>query len=108
MLKNNFIIISIKKLILPLTFCSFTLALIIFSKDNLVAAKSGISLWANSVLPALLPFFIATELLSHTSIIPYLGKTLNKFMRPIFNVPGIGSFAPITVWQQVVHVPTFI
>ena len=93
--KNNFIILSVKKLILPLILCCFTLALVIFSKDNLAAAKSGISLWASSVLPALLPFFIATELLNHTSIIPFLGKSLNKFMRPIFNVPGVGSFAII-------------
>lgn len=50
-------------------------------------------LFANSVLPSLLPFFIATELLSYSGIIPYLGKALNKFMRPIFNVPGEGAFA---------------
>lgn len=55
--------------------------------------KHGLALWADSVLPALLPFFIATELLSHTSVIPFLGRVLNKFMRPIFNVPGEGAFA---------------
>jgi len=49
--------------------------------------KLGLALWADSVLPALLPFFIATELLCYTNIIPFLGKVLNKFMRPIFNVP---------------------
>lgn len=43
-------------------------------------------------MPALLPFFIACELLSHTDIIDYLGKKLNKIMRPIFNVPGEGAF----------------
>lgn len=50
-------------------------------------------MFANSVLPSLLPFFIATELLSYTNIVSILGKALNKFMRPVFNVPGIGSFA---------------
>ena len=55
--------------------------------------KHGLALWADSVLPALLPFFIATELLSYTSVIPFLGRVLNKFMRPIFNVPGEGAFA---------------
>jgi len=93
MLRNNFIVLSVKRFFLPFIFCCFTLALIIFSKDNLDAAKSGLALWANSVLPALLPFFIATELLSHTGIIPFLGRALNGFMRPIFNVPGVGSFA---------------
>ena len=49
-------------------------------------------MWANSVVPSLLPFFIATELLGYTNIIPMFGKLLNKFMRPLFNVPGEGAF----------------
>jgi len=93
-MKNfKFIVIKIKSLFLPCTICIFILFLLIFSKSNLNAAKSGLLLWANSVIPSLLPFFIATELLSHTGIIPILGKLLNKFMRPIFNVPGEGAFA---------------
>lgn len=52
--------------------------LILFSRDNLVASKEGLSLWASSVVPALLPFFIACELLSCTNIIDYLGSKLRK------------------------------
>ncbi len=74
-------------------FTLFTISLLIFSNSNLQAAKSGIELWANSVLPSLFPFFIATELLSHTNIIPILGNILGKFMRPLFRVPGEGAFA---------------
>lgn len=54
--------------------------------------KNGLNLWITSVVPALLPFFIACELLTHTDIINLLGKKLNKIMRPIFNVPGEGAF----------------
>lgn len=86
-------IIKIKSLILPTLICVFILCLLLFSKSNLAAAKSGLSLWANSVLPSLLPFFIATELLGYTNIVTVLGKALNKLMRPIFNVPGAGAFA---------------
>lgn len=86
-------IIKIKSLILPTLICVFILCLLLFSKSNLAAAKSGLSLWANSVLPSLLPFFIATELLGYTNIVNVLGKALNKLMRPIFNVPGAGAFA---------------
>ena len=53
----------------------------------------GLLLWANSVLPSLLPFFIATELLSYTNIIPLCGRLLSPIMKPIFNVPGEGAFA---------------
>lgn len=87
------IIIKIKSLILPFFICLFILFLLLFSKDNLIAAKSGLLLWANSVLPSLLPFFIATELLNYTGIIQIFGKALNKIMKPIFNVPGEGAFA---------------
>ena len=39
------------------------------------------------------PFFVATELLMHTNVTLFLGKLLNKFMKPLFNVNGKGSFA---------------
>ena len=59
------------------------------------AAKSGLKLWANSVVPSLLPFFIATEVLSKTNIPRYFGKIFNKITRPLFNISGEGSFALI-------------
>lgn len=89
----KFIIIRIKSLILPAIICTFIMLLVLFSKSNLAAAKSGLALWANSVLPSLLPFFIATELLGYTNVVHILGKFLNRLMRPIFNVPGEGAFA---------------
>lgn len=90
--KIKILFLSIKKAFIPACFCIFTLFLITFSNDNLLAAKQGLYLWANSVVPSLLPFFIATELLSHTNIIYYLGNVLNIIMRPLFNVPGEGAF----------------
>lgn len=92
-MKFRFITFSIKKHILSIIFILFTICLVVFSKDNLSATKNGLLLWANSVVPALLPFFIATELLSHTTIVASVGKLLNKYMRPLFNVPGIGAYA---------------
>ena len=65
--KDNFI---------SVLFVLFTVFLVIFSNSNLQAAKSGLELWAKSVVPALLPFFIATELLGHTNVISFLGKFL--------------------------------
>ena len=84
-----------KKHILPIIFLSFTICLVIFSSYNIVAAKSGLILWATSVVPSLFPFFIATELLSKTSIAHTFGRFLNIFMKPLFNVRGEGSFALI-------------
>jgi len=90
--KTNFIFISLKDNLLTIIFVLFAIGLIVFSKQNLEASKEGLSLWMTSVVPALFPFFIACELLSHTTIIDTLGLKLNKFMRPLFNVPGEGAF----------------
>ena len=91
--KTRFIFLSIKRNVIPAVFCIFTVCLVLFSKSNLSACKAGLLLWANSVVPSLLPFFIATELLSYTNVIYIIGKLLNPIMRPIFNIPGEGSFA---------------
>lgn len=91
----KFIIVKIKSLILPFAICLFTISLLIFSNSNLEAAKRGIAMWYNSVLPSLLPFFIATELISYTNIVTILGRILNPIMRPLFNVPGEGALALI-------------
>ena len=93
MRKNNVYIFKIKQLILPFLLVIFTGYLILFSNSNLSAAKNGLILWANSIVTSLFPFFVATELLSHTNFTYYLGKILNRFMKPIFNVRGEGSFA---------------
>lgn len=92
-LKNNFYVIKVKRNFLPLLFLAFTFCLLIFSKTNLSAVKSGLSLWANSVIPSLFPFFVATELLMHTNIVYQLGNILNRYMKPIFNIRGEGAFA---------------
>ncbi len=90
--RTNFIFIHLRKNALTIIFVLFAIGLICFSRDNLAASKEGLILWATSVVPALLPFFIACELLSSTDIIDILGKKLSKIMRPLFNVPGEGAF----------------
>ena len=84
---------SLKNKLYIIIFCSFILCLVLFSNTNLVSAREGLFLWANSVVPTLFPFFVATELLNHTNFIPWLGKHLNKLMRPIFKIPGEGAYA---------------
>ncbi len=92
-LKNNFIVLKLKRNFISLLFLLFTLSILIFSNANLLAVKSGINLWATSVVPSLFPFFVATELLMHTNIVYYIGNLLNRFMKPLFNVRGEGAFA---------------
>ncbi len=83
----NFIVISLKKYFFMIIFLAFMISLILFSNNNLIAAQDGLVLWATSVLPTLFPFFVATELLCQTNFTYVIGKLLNKFVKPIFNVP---------------------
>lgn len=91
--KSKSLFVSLRKNLLSIIFVTFTLSLVVFSKSNLAAAKSGLKLWANNVVPSLFPFFIATNLLSHTDVIKYVSRVFNKIMRPIFNVPGESAYA---------------
>lgn len=91
----NFFVISFKKYFFTFIFILFTLSLLMFSNNNLLAAQNGLILWATKVLPSLFPFFIATELLCQTNFTYILGKFLNKFMKPFFNVPGESAIAII-------------
>lgn len=89
------LVLSFKKFLFTFLILAFILSLVLFSKSNLDAAKNGLLIWTNSIIPSLFPFFVATELLCSTNFINIIGNYLNRFMRPLFNVPGQGSFALI-------------
>ncbi|HOM03618.1 MAG TPA: sporulation integral membrane protein YlbJ [Acetivibrio sp.] len=86
-------VIYIKSLMLPAVCVIFILMLIIFSDTAVKSAGSGLSLWLNVVFPSLFPFFAVSEILYRTGFIKAIGILLEPIMRPLFNVPGCGSFA---------------
>jgi len=85
--------INLKRNIISIMFLLFAICLIIFSKSNIIAVKNSLNIWVNNVIPSLLPFFMATELLNYTNIPNIIGNIFNRIMRPLFNVPGIGAYA---------------
>lgn len=91
----KFLCLNLKKNFFTILFGSFIACLVLFSKSNMEAAKTGLTLWATSVVPSLFPFFVGTELLYRTNFVIFLGKLFTKFMRPVFNVPGEGAIALI-------------
>jgi sporulation integral membrane protein YlbJ len=66
--------------------------MVLFPEDAFAAAVKGLDVWWNIVFPALLPFFIGSELLMGLGVVHFMGVLLQPLMRPIFNVPGVGSF----------------
>ncbi|OPZ85224.1 MAG: Sporulation integral membrane protein YlbJ [Firmicutes bacterium ADurb.Bin419] len=86
-------VIHLRPLLLPLGCITFILMLVIFSHTAVESAAKGINLWLNVVFPSLFPFFVASEILNRTGFIKSVGILLEPIMRPLFNVPGCGSFA---------------
>ena len=56
------------------------------------SAVQGLKIWWEIVFPALLPFFISSEILMGLGVVNFMGVLLEPMMRPLFNVPGVGSF----------------
>lgn len=73
--------------------CFITLAMVFYPKDAFESAVMGLNLWWNVVFPALLPFFVFSEILMGFGVVHFIGVLLEPLMRPLFNVPGVGAFA---------------
>ncbi len=69
-----------------------TMMLIIFSEHGYHATVAALKLFFDVVLPSLLPFFIISDVLLATGMVHFLGVYFEPLMRPVFNVPGVGSF----------------
>ena len=71
---------------------AFTISMALYPQVVFDGALLGLRTWWNIVFPALLPFFIASELLMNFGVVHFMGLLLEPVMRPLFNVPGAGSF----------------
>ncbi|WP_246202541.1 sporulation integral membrane protein YlbJ [Virgibacillus doumboii] len=67
--------------------------LIKYPDQSLEASIRGLNMWWEIVFPSLLPFFITAELLIGFGVVKFIGILFEPIMRPLFNVPGVGSFA---------------
>ena len=68
------------------------LSMFVYPQEVLSSAGRGLALWWQFVLPALLPFFILSELLMAAGFVHFLGILLESFMRPVFRLPGKAAF----------------
>jgi sporulation integral membrane protein YlbJ len=82
----------IATLITGFTMLLLTMALIVFSEHGYHSTVYALKLFFEVVFPSLLPFFILSDVLLSTGMVHYLGVYFEPLMRPLFNVPGVGSF----------------
>jgi len=69
---------------------------IIFPREVLSAAREGLMLWFNNVLPALLPFIVVVNIMVSFGFVRIVSNMVRPFMRFVFRLPGAGGFAFIT------------
>ncbi|MEW5761789.1 MAG: sporulation integral membrane protein YlbJ [Bacillota bacterium] len=72
---------------------SFVAGMAVAPQAAFEGARLGLNTWWEIVVPALLPFFIGTELLMTFGVVRLLSALLEPVMRPIFALPGAASFA---------------
>ncbi|MGN1266864.1 MAG: nucleoside recognition domain-containing protein [Dorea sp.] len=70
----------------------FFICLLLFPAAVFVGASNGLLLWFQTVLPTLLPFLIATNLLIHTAALDWISALTSPLLSRIFHVSRHGSF----------------
>lgn len=78
----------IRDLFLGLGLLGSTLALLLFPQESMQAARDGLTLCYNVIIPSLFPFFVLSSLVVELGLAGYLGRLLEGVMRPLFNVNG--------------------
>ena len=76
-----------KKLIISLTSIIFMLLMILSPKISLFGASRGLLLWFNNVLPTLLPFMIATNVIIRLNVMGSISSFLNRHLKSAVNFP---------------------
>lgn len=68
------------------------LIMLAFPASSWDAAVRGLSIWWDVLFPSLFPFLVVSEVLLGFGIVHFLGKLMDPFMKPLFNIPGSGGF----------------
>ncbi|MGI6555483.1 MAG: sporulation integral membrane protein YlbJ [Bacillota bacterium] len=101
-----------KRIFLPLfkAFAATVIALsmVAFPQQTFQAAFRGLDAWWSIVFPALLPFFVMSELLIGLGVVNFMGVLLEPVMRPLFNVPGAGAFVVVMGYSSGAPIGTML
>jgi sporulation integral membrane protein YlbJ len=91
---------KLKTIVLSVSVTILAVSLISFPQESLDASRRGLKMWWEIVFPALLPFFIVSEMLIGFGVVKFIGILLEPLMRPLFKVPGVGGFVWAMGWAS--------
>jgi sporulation integral membrane protein YlbJ len=83
----------IPRLIIPLAVVFINISIVLFPSVSVAAAREGVKLWLEAVLPSLLPFVIGVNILMFSGFCEKLGNLLDPITRRTLKLPGAGLFA---------------
>ncbi len=78
----------VRELLLGVALLCATAALMLFPQEGVAAAKEGLLLCYNVIIPSLFPFFVLSSLVVELGLAGYLGRALERVMQPLFHVSG--------------------
>lgn len=85
----------IRELLLGAALFCATAALLLYPIESAEAARDGLTLCYNVIIPSLFPFFVLSSLIVELGLAEYMGRVLERFMRPLFNVSGACASAVV-------------
>ena len=88
----------VRDLLLGLALLCATLALMLYPQPSMEAAKSGLALCYNVIIPSLFPFFVLSSLVVELGLAGYLGRLLEGLMRPCST--SAGPAPPLSPWAS--------
>lgn len=71
---------------------AWCISMVLFPGLSIASAKKGIALWADVVLPALLPFFICANFMISLGIPGLIGQYFERPFQRLFGAPGSSAF----------------
>ena len=84
---------QVRDLGLGLALLCAALALMIYPQQSITAAKEGLTLCYNVIIPSLFPFFVLSSLVVELGLASYVGRLVEGIMRPLFRVGGVCASA---------------
>ena len=67
--------------------------ILVYPAEALKAAREGLNLWLNVMIPTLLPFLILTGILVQTGMISWLLAPLKKLWKIVLGISPVGTYA---------------
>jgi sporulation integral membrane protein YlbJ len=85
--------------ILGLAAMVVVLGIITFPDASFHASLKGLTVWWEIVFPALLPYFILSEMMLAQGVVHWFGSWLEPLMRTLFRLPGVSGWAIAIGWS---------